>query len=78
MSDTRVPVSPRRRLAAVAALVGTAALVAFVIAVLFRNGDSVVIGLVGVVVAVAGGWWVITERMPRRAIGGRRGGGRPA
>jgi diacylglycerol kinase family enzyme len=54
----------------VAALVGTASLVALVIGVLFRNGDSLVIGLVGVVVAVAGAWWVITERMPRRAIGG--------
>jgi diacylglycerol kinase family enzyme len=40
-----------------------------VVGVLFRNGAHLAIGLVGLAVAVAGGWWVITERMPRRAIG---------
>ena len=52
-----------------AALVGAATLVAFVAAVLIRNGQSLVIGLVGVGVAVAGAWWALTERMPRRALG---------
>jgi diacylglycerol kinase family enzyme len=70
VNRTRVPVSSRRRLAAVAALVGTAALVAFVVVVLFRHGAHVVTGLVGLAVAVAGAWWLITARMPRRAIGG--------
>jgi diacylglycerol kinase family enzyme len=65
----RVPVSARRRLAAVAALVGTAGLVAFVIAVLLRNVGDLLVGLFGLAVAVTGGWWVITERIPRRAIG---------
>jgi diacylglycerol kinase family enzyme len=70
MNRGRVPVTARRRLAAVAALVGTAALVVFLTAVLFRHGDSLLIGLGGLAVAVAGAWWVITERMPRRAFGG--------
>ena len=69
MNHIDVPVSGRRRLVAALALLGTAGLVAFVISVLFRNGASLAMGLVGVAVAVAGGWWVITERMPRRAIG---------
>ena len=69
MNHTDVPISGRRRLTASLALLGTAGLVAFVISVLFRNGASVAMGLAGVAVAVAGGWWVITERMPRRAIG---------
>jgi diacylglycerol kinase family enzyme len=63
-------VSARRRLAALVALVGVVALVAFVIDVLFGNLANVVIGLVGLAIAVAGAWWVIAEDMPRRAIGG--------
>jgi diacylglycerol kinase family enzyme len=65
------PVRPSvgRRVAAVAALVGAAVLVAFVAAVLVRNAPSLVIGLVGLSAAVAGAWWAVTERMPRRALG---------
>ena len=44
--------------------------IAFVVGFLFNNGGSVVIALIGLAIAVAGGWWIITERMPRRAIGG--------
>ena len=69
MNRHRVAVTGRRRLAAVLALLGTAGLVAFVVSVLFGNGASVAISLVGVAVSVAGGWWVITERGTRRAIG---------
>jgi diacylglycerol kinase family enzyme len=69
VTGTSVPVSTRRRAAAVVALVGTVALIAFVVAVLFRHGAHVVTGLVGLAIAVAGAWWVITARMPRRAIG---------
>ena len=56
--------SERRRLAALGALVGTAALVGFVVVALFRHGSDVLIGLVGLGVAVSGAWWVVTERMP--------------
>ena len=62
-------VSERRRLAALGALVGTAALVGFVVGALFRHGSDILIGLVGLAVAVTGAWWVVTERLPRRAIG---------
>lgn len=69
MTRARVPVSVRRRVAALLALVGTAGLVVLLVAVLFRNGAHLVLGLAGLVVAVAGAWWVITERMPRRLVG---------
>ncbi len=36
---------------------------------LLRNGGRLRVALVGLAVAVAGGWWVLTERMPRRAVG---------
>jgi len=62
-------VSTRRRAFAVAALVAAVALVIAVASILFRNQVSVVLGLVGLFIAVAGGWWVISEPMPRRAIG---------
>ena len=66
---TTSSVSARRRAAALAALVGTVALVAFVAGVLLRNGVHAIVGLVGLGIAVAGAWWVVTERMPRRAFG---------
>jgi diacylglycerol kinase family enzyme len=69
VSRSQVPVVPRRRLAAVVALLGAAGLLALVIGVLIRNGANLAIGLVGLAVVVAGAWWVITEQMPRRAIG---------
>lgn len=34
-----------------------------------RNLGSVVVAIVGFAVAVAGAWWAVTERTPRRAIG---------
>jgi diacylglycerol kinase family enzyme len=63
------PVSTRRRVAAIVALASSLVLAAAVVAILLRNGASLVIGLVGLCVAVAGGWWLVTEPMPRRAIG---------
>jgi diacylglycerol kinase family enzyme len=69
MNATATSVSLRRRLAALAALVGTLALTVTVAVILFNHGVSIVIGLVGLGLAVAGGWWLVTEQMPRRAIG---------
>ena len=67
MSDTRV--SLRRRLAAWFALAGTVALAVTLAVILFNHGVSILIGIVGLFLAVAGGWWLVTEPMPRRAIG---------
>lgn len=69
MTGVRTPVTARRRLAALVALVGTAGLLALVIGVLFRNGANLLLAVIGLSVMVAGAWWVVTERMPRRAIG---------
>jgi len=63
------PVSIRRRVAAIVALASSLALAAAVVVILLGNGASLAMGLVGLCVAVAGGWWLVTEQMPRRAIG---------
>lgn len=50
--------------------IGSAVLLAVVLALLLvHHAGSLLIALVGLAVAVAGGWWVLTERMPRRAVG---------
>jgi diacylglycerol kinase family enzyme len=69
MNATVIRVSMRRRLAALFALAGTVVLVVALAAILFNHGVSIVVGLVGLILAVAGGWWLVTEPMPRRAIG---------
>ena len=69
MSSTVTRVSLRRRLAAWFALAGTVALAVTLAVILFNHGVSIVIGIVGLVLAVAGGWWLVTEPMPRRAVG---------
>ena len=44
-------------------------LVGFVIGFIVRNLGFLALAVVGLGLAVAGAWWTITERMPRRAIG---------
>ncbi|WP_457207229.1 diacylglycerol/lipid kinase family protein [Nocardioides sp. P5_C9_2] len=61
--------SSRRRWAAIASLATTAVLVGAVVLMLLRHPGLLVGGLVGLALAVAGGWWALTERMPRRAVG---------
>ena len=36
---------------------------------LVRNGVFLAVGLVGLALSIVGGWWAVTERMPRRAVG---------
>jgi diacylglycerol kinase family enzyme len=62
-------VSLRRRLAAVVALVAVVGLLIAGVVILFRNWVYLGESLVGLCVAVAGGWWLVTESMPRRALG---------
>ena len=42
---------------------------------LVRNGVYVVAGAAGFALGVAGGWWAITKRAPRRGCGHHRDGG---
>jgi diacylglycerol kinase family enzyme len=69
MDAGRQGVSVRRRLAAVVALVAVAGLLVAGAVILFRNVEYLGVALVGLCVAVGGGWWLVTEPMPRRAIG---------
>lgn len=61
--------SGRRRGAAVAALICAAVLPLVLVVMLVSNLGHFVGAAVGVALAGWGGWWVATERMPRRAIG---------
>ncbi len=54
---------------ACASLTAGALLTVGVVVALFRNGVYIVAGLVGVVLAIAGGWWAITMLSVRRVVG---------
>lgn len=58
----------QRRLWAVLALVATALVVVLIIVFLVTNPWFLVLGLVGLALTVAGAWWLVTERMPRRIV----------
>jgi diacylglycerol kinase family enzyme len=57
------------RFLAVISLAAGAVLVALVVGFLVRNSVDVVLGIVGLVLAISGGWWAITERSFRRFLG---------
>jgi diacylglycerol kinase family enzyme len=59
----------RERGFALASLACAALLAVAVVVFLVRNVGYLVVGLVGLALTVGGAWWVITERLPRRAIG---------
>ncbi|HUK78362.1 MAG TPA: hypothetical protein VL117_12330, partial [Thermoleophilia bacterium] len=65
---TNVPSLSHRALALLS-LLATAVLAVEVIVFVARNVGWLVIALVGLAVAVAGVWWILTEHLPRRAIG---------
>jgi diacylglycerol kinase family enzyme len=67
-TDRTVP-SPRRRALALLSLLATAVLVVEVIVFVARNVGWLVVALAGLAVAVAGVWEIVTEHLPRRAIG---------
>jgi diacylglycerol kinase family enzyme len=58
-----------RRAAAIAALVGSAVLVAVLLVFVARNGGKVFVALVGLALVGAGGWWFAGERGRRRLVG---------
>jgi diacylglycerol kinase family enzyme len=65
--NSRPPHLPR--LLAVTSLAAGAVLVALVVGFLVRNRVDVVLGILGLVLAISGGWWAITERSFRRSLG---------
>jgi len=66
--DRPVPTKGRRALALLA-LLATAVVVAATLFFLAHTFIWLIVALAGVGLAVAGLWWVLTERLPRRAIG---------
>lgn len=59
----------RARLWAIVSLVAGVALIAVVVAFLVYNGVYLILGVVGLAFTIAGGWWALTEHLPRRAVG---------
>ncbi len=62
-------VAASRRIAAIVALIAAACAVAFVMVFLLRNAAHLLLGLVGLIVAAAGGWVALTERGLKRPLG---------
>ena len=62
-------VSRRQRALAWVAIASAAVLTLTLIAFAYRNAFSIVGVLAGLAISVAGAWWAITERPPRRWIG---------
>ena len=58
-----------QRVLAIVSLVAVLLLAVAVLGFLVRNGMYVIVGAAGFVLGVAGGWWAITQRAPRRGIG---------
>jgi diacylglycerol kinase family enzyme len=64
------PSSPARaRILALLSLLAALLLAVAIIGFLVRNGVYVALGAVGFVLGVAGGWWAISKRPPRRWYG---------
>ena len=61
--------SGRRRLLAIASLVLLGLMVIVVLVAVISNLGAVLIAIVGLATTALGGWWAITEQMPRRAVG---------
>jgi diacylglycerol kinase family enzyme len=66
---SRHTVTAQQRALALLALAADLLLVVAVLVFLVNNGIELIIALVGLAIAVAGGWWMVTEEMPRRGFG---------
>ena len=66
--SSRTTTGPPRALATLS-LAAVVLLVVALILFLVRNGVYVAMGAVGLALGVAGGWWAITKRPPRRWFG---------
>ncbi len=62
--------SPARpRVLAILSLVTVLLLAVALLSFLVRNGVYVIVGAIGFALGIAGGWWAITKRPPRRGFG---------
>lgn len=61
--------STGQRVQAIVALVAAAVLVVVVVVLLASSLMALLIGVIGLILMGAGGWWVVTEQMPRRGVG---------
>jgi diacylglycerol kinase family enzyme len=68
-NDERRRVSGRQRIAAFVSLGCGVLLVASLLVFVYRNGHHLLLALVGLVVTVASGWWVVATRGPKRFVG---------
>jgi diacylglycerol kinase family enzyme len=62
-------VTTRQRALAVLALAADLLLLVALLVFLLNHGVELAIALVGLAIAVSGGWWMVTEEMPRRGVG---------
>jgi diacylglycerol kinase family enzyme len=69
MGDSSRTVPARPRALAILSVVAVLLLAIALIGFLVRNGVYVVAGAAGFALGVAGGWWAITKRAPRRGFG---------
>ncbi|MEE4021866.1 diacylglycerol kinase family protein [Gordonia sp. PKS22-38] len=60
---------PRRRVGAIISLIGLGVFLALTVGFVVHSVASVAIGVAGLLTAVAGAWWVVTERDRRRIWG---------
>ena len=68
-SATTHTATARQRLLAILALLADLLLLVAVIVFLINSGVQLLVALIGLAIAVAGGWWMVTEEMPRRGFG---------
>jgi diacylglycerol kinase family enzyme len=68
-TDRQAPSDRRSRDLAMVAMAAGILLVLLIVSFVLRNGVAIALGLVGLVVGIAGGWWVITEHSMHRVVG---------
>lgn len=68
MTDGGSPISWTRRLFAFISLLAVAAVAAEAVDFFIRNSGYLLVGLIGLVLSVAGGWWLVTRRGFRRVV----------